>query len=123
MKTNMTFNKLERIIESLLEAEQKNLDKTNPNQEPAEFARINGTIVGYKQGLKAIKRINNSELYADVLSSVDKKLESYEDARENNVMELDVTPENFEARNNIGFYIKAIETLEACRKAIVDLLP
>lgn len=122
MKT-MTLERLERIIEALLEAEQESLARTNPVKELTEFTKRKGTIVGYKQGLDAVKRINNSELYADVLALVDKKIEIYEDRRENSVMELDVTPENFEARNNILFYDNVIETLTSCRDAIVDLLP
>lgn len=122
MKT-MTLERLERIIEALLEAEQESLARTNPAKELTEFTKRKGTIAGYKQGLDAVKRINNSELYTDVFSLVDKKLEHYEDSRENSVMELDVTPENFEVRNNILFYDNAIETLVSCRDAIVDLLP
>lgn len=122
MKT-MTLERLERIIEALLETEQESLARTNPVKELTEFTKRKGTIAGYKQGLDAVKRINNSELYADVLALVDKKIESYEDRKEDSVMELDVTPENFEARNNILFYDNVIETLTSCRDAIVDLLP
>ena len=87
-------------------------------------ATIKGQIAGHEQGIVAIDRIQNKELFTDVLAHIDNTTKHYNAHKARNQKELEANKGfEVEATASIAYYAAAIKTLAECKTEILKLIP